>query len=95
MSGDVEPNAKETGLIRRLADYPGVVRQAGDDFSPALIANYAYQLACDFNSFYHDYSILGEADASVRRFRLTLSSTVARTLRDAFLLLGIEMPERM
>ncbi|MBQ9705489.1 MAG: arginine--tRNA ligase [Paludibacteraceae bacterium] len=95
VSGDVEPNAKETGLIRRLADYPGVVRQAGDDFSPALIANYAYQLACDFNSFYHDYSILGEADASVRRFRLTLSSTVARTLRDAFLLLGIEMPERM
>ena len=95
VSGEVVPNAKETGLIRRLADYPGVVRQAGDDFSPALIANYAYQLACDFNSFYHDYSILGEADASVRRFRLTLSSTVARTLRDAFLLLGIEMPERM
>ena len=88
-------NAKEVALVRRLGDYPSVVRQAGDEFSPAVLANYAYALACDFNSFYHDYSILGEADADVRALRLVLSRCVARTLCSAMGLLGIEMPERM
>ena len=86
---------KELALIQRLADYPAVVRQAGNDFSPAVIANYAYALACDFNSFYHDYSILNEPDAAVRAMRLTLSSTVAKVIRSAMALLGIEVPDRM
>ena len=88
-------NGKELSLIQCLADYPAVVRQAGNDFSPAVIANYAYALACDFNSFYHDYSILNEPDASVRAMRLTLSATVAKVIRSAMALLGIEVPDRM
>ena len=86
---------KELALIQRLVDYPAVVRQAGNDFSPAVIANYAYALACDFNSFYHDYSILNEPDATVRAMRLTLSATVAKVIRSAMALLGIEVPDRM
>ena len=88
-------NDKERGLIRRLAEFPAVVKQAGDEFSPAVIANYAYALACDFNSFYHDYSILNEADAAVRNLRLTLSASVAKVIKQAMYLLGIEVPERM
>lgn len=88
-------NDKELALIQRLADFPAAVRQAGNDFSPAVIANYAYSLACDFNSFYHDYSILNEADADVRALRLTLSATVAKVIRSAMALLGIEVPNRM
>lgn len=86
---------KELSLIRCLADYPAVVRQAGNDFSPAVIANYAYALACDFNSFYHDYSILNEPDVAVRAMRLTLSATVAKVIHSAMSLLGIEVPDRM
>ena len=86
---------KELALVQRLADYPAVVRQAGNDFSPAVIANYAYALACDFNSFYHDYSILNEPDAQVRAMRLTLSATVAKVICSAMALLGIEVPNRM
>ena len=86
---------KELALIQRLADYPAAVRQAGNDFSPAVIANYAYALACDFNSFYHDYSILNEPDAHVRAMRLALSAAVAKVIRSAMGLLGIEVPERM
>ena len=86
---------KELALVQRLADYPAVVRQAGNDFSPAVIANYAYALACDFNSFYHDYSILNEPDAAVRAMRLTLSATVAKVIRSAMALLGIDVPNRM
>ena len=86
---------KELALIQRLADYPAAVRQAGNDFSPAVIANYAYSLACDFNSFYHDYSILNEPDANVRTMRLALSAAVAKVIRSAMGLLGIEVPDRM
>lgn len=88
-------NDKELALIQRLADFPAAVRQAGNDFSPAVIANYAYSLACDFNSFYHDYSILNETDANVRALRLALSATVAKVIRSAMALLGIEVPNRM
>ena len=88
-------NDKEQALIQRLVEYPSVVRQAGDEFSPAVIANYAYALASEFNSFYHDYSILGEQDADVRLFRLVLCESVAKVLRSALDLLGIEVPERM
>ena len=86
---------KELSLIQRLVDYPAAVRQAGDEFSPAVIANYAYALACDFNSFYHDHSILNEADADKRALRLILAQTVAKVIKSAMSLLGIEVPNRM
>ena len=86
---------KELALIQRLCEYPGVVRTAGEEFSPAVLCNYAYALACDFNSFYHDLSILNEPDEHKRALRLLLAANVAKVLRSAFALLGIEMPERM
>ena len=86
---------KELTLIQRLTDYPAVVRQAGDDFSPAVVCNYAYALACDFNSFYHDLSILNEPDTSKKALRLLLAKNVAKVLYSSMALLGIEMPERM
>ena len=86
---------KELTLIQRLTEYPAAVRQAGEDFSPAQIAAYAYNVACDFNSFYHDYSILNEEDPAKRSLRIVLSDCVARVIGSAMSLLGIEMPERM
>lgn len=88
-------NEKELQLIQRLTEYPSVVRQAGDEFSPAVICNYAYALASDFNSFYHDYSVLNETNKVTRQLRITLSSCVAKVLLSAMTLLGIEMPDRM
>lgn len=95
LSGEAGLDPKELTLIQRLMEYPAVVRQAGQDFSPAVLCNYAYALACDFNSFYHDCSILNEPDQQKRALRLLLSQTVARTICDAMSLLGIEVPERM
>ena len=86
---------KELALIQRLCEYPSIVRNAGDNFSPAVICNYAYDLACDFNSFYHDLSILNEIDEQKRALRLLLAKNVAKVLESAMSLLGIEMPERM
>ena len=86
---------KELALIQRLCEYPTAVRTAGDEFSPAILCNYAYALACDFNSFYHDLSILNEPDEQKKTLRLLLSANVAKILNSAFGLLGIEMPERM
>ena len=91
----VVPNEKEVALIQRLADFPSVVEEAGKTYSPALAANYAYDLVKEYNQFYHDYQILREADNDVRAFRLTLSATVADTIRRAMWLLGIDVPERM
>ena len=93
--GVQELSEKELSLIQRLVDYPVAVRQAGDEFSPAVIANYAYALACDFNSFYHDHSILNEADEQKRALRLVLAQTVAKVIKSAMSLLGIEVPNRM
>lgn len=91
--GSLDP--KELALIQRLCDYPSTVRAAGDEFSPAILCNYAYALACDFNSFYHDLSILNEPDAQKKALRLLLAANVAKVLKNAMGLLGIEMPERM
>ena len=88
-------NDKEVALIQRLTDYPATVKQAGEDFSPAVLCNYAYALAQEFNSFYHDYSILNEADERKKNLRLLLSAEVAKVLKHAMALLGIEMPARM
>ena len=91
----VEPNEKEVTLIQRLADFPSIVAEAGRTYSPALIANFVYELVKEYNQFYHDYTILGEADAQVRAFRLVLSRQVAEIARRGIGLLGIEMPQRM
>ena len=91
----VEPNEKEVTLIQRLADFPSIIAEAGRTYSPALIANYVYELVKEYNQFYHDYTILGEADAQVRAFRLVLSRQVAEIARRGIGLLGIEMPQRM
>ncbi len=88
-------NDKEVALIQRLTDYPATVKQAGEEFSPAVLCNYAYALAQEFNSFYHDYSILNEADEQKKNLRLLLSAEVAKALKHAMALLGIEMPARM
>ncbi|MCM1290802.1 MAG: arginine--tRNA ligase [Prevotella sp.] len=89
------PDEIETQLIQKLADFPSVVAEAGKSYSPALIANYSYDLAKTYNRFYYDHPVLKEVDASKRALRLLLSKVVARTLRRAVGLLGIEMPERM
>jgi arginyl-tRNA synthetase len=91
----VEPNDKEISLIQLLADYPSTVADAGSSYSPALIANYAYDLVKEYNQFYHDYSILREEDAAVRSLRLALSEATSRVVRSAMSLLGIRVPERM
>ena len=93
--GKAIPNSKETTLIRKIASLPGVVKEAGDTFSPALLANYAYDLAKEYNQYYHDYPVMKEEDAAVRALRLRIAAETARTLRSALSLLGIEMPERM
>ena len=89
------PNEKEQTLIQKIADFPQTVAEAGRIYSPALIANYCYDLAKEYNQFYHDYQILREADPATRCLRLNLSAVTARTLRAGVSLLGIEMPERM
>ena len=91
----VEPCEREITLIQRLADFPAVVAEAGRNYSPALIANYAYELVKEYNQFYHDCSILKEEDASRRSMRLVLSEVTASTVRTAMGLLGIRVPERM
>ena len=95
LSDQLNLEEKELALIQRLTEYPSTVRTAGEEFSPAVICNYAYALACDFNSFYHDLSILNEPDAEKRTLRLMLAKNVAKILCSAMTLLGIEMPERM
>lgn len=89
------PNEKEISLIIKVTDFPAVVAEAGRSYSPSLIANYAYDLAKEYNQFYHDYPMLKEENEDVRTLRLLLSFTVGRTIKAATSLLGIEMPERM
>ena len=91
----VVPNEKESSLIQKLADFTVAVADAGRNYSPALIANYIYDLAKEYNQFYHDCSILKEQDGAVRAFRLLLSATVADVICRGMSLLGIEVPERM
>ena len=86
---------KEEGLIQMIADFAAIVRQAGEDYSPSVIANYTYDLVKEYNQFYHDFSILREADEAVKVFRLALSAEVAKVVRLGMGLLGIEVPSRM
>ena len=91
----IELSEKEEGLVQMLADFSAVVRQAGSDYLPSLIANYCYNLVKEYNQFYHDFSILREENADVKAFRLALSAEVAKIVRLGMGLLGIEVPERM
>ena len=91
----ISPNEREIALIQRLGDFPSVVQQAARDYSPAVIANYSYDLVKEYNQFYHDCSILREENEAVRSLRLALSDATARTIRTAMSLLGISVPERM
>lgn len=86
---------KEEELIARLAEYAEVVAEAGRNYSPAVIANYVYDLVKEYNQFYHEYSVLKEQDEALRGFRLALSASIAATISRGMSLLGIEMPERM
>ncbi|MDR1746603.1 MAG: arginine--tRNA ligase [Tannerella sp.] len=95
LPGAVPLNAKEESLIRLLYDYEAIVREAGETFSPACVANYVYDLVKEFNQFYHDYSILNETDGEIKKLRLMLSANVAKVVRSGLSLLGIEAPERM
>ena len=90
-----EPNDKEIALIQRIADFAEVVSEAGKTYSPALVANYAYELVKEYNQFYHDYQIMKEPNEDIRSFRLALSKVVGNTIQHAFWMLGIDVPERM
>lgn len=90
-----EISTKEEAVVQHLSDFASVVRQAGEEFAPNAIANYCYELAKEYNQFYHDYKVLGETDENKRQFRLVLSRNVAKVLCLGMGLLGIEMPERM
>ena len=90
-----EPNKKEAALIQKIDDFRNVVAEAGKKYSPAVIAKYCYELAKEYNQFYHDFSILKEENEPVRNLRLELSAITARTLKAGLALLGIEVPERM
>ena len=95
LSTNAPLNDKEIALIQKLNDYKSVVEQAGTDYSPSGIANYCYELTKDFNQFYHDYSILNANSEEEKTARLVLAANVAKTIKNAMQLLGIEVPERM
>ena len=95
LPADVEISTKEEEIIQHVAEFAAVVRQAGQDYSPSAVASYCYDLVKEYNQFYHDFSILREADEKKKLFRLVLSANVAKVVRLGMSLLGIEMPERM
>ena len=92
---NIQLNEKEVELIQKMNEFGAAVEQAGKDYSPSGIANYCYELTKVFNQFYHDYSILNEPDEQKKLFRLVLAKNVAKIIKNAMRLLGIEVPERM
>ena len=86
---------KERDILRIIYEYPAIVRQAGETLSPALVANYVYELVKEYNQFYHDFSILREEDHNTSIFRIELSVFTGMVIKSAMGLLGIEMPEKM
>ena len=88
-------NPKEKNLLKLIYDFPVVVKDAANNYSPALIANYVYELVKEYNQFYHDYSILKEKDIPLREFRLMVSEVTGRIILTGMSLLGIEVPDRM
>ncbi|MFW6370592.1 MAG: arginine--tRNA ligase [Bacteroidota bacterium] len=90
-----EISVKEKELLKRVAQFPDTVKEAGVNYSPAVIANYCYELGKEYNQFYHDHPILAENNDTVRDFRLLLSATVGKVVKTAMKLLGIDVPDRM
>ena len=95
INAGIKAGEKEISLIKILRRFTAVVSEAAGTYSPALVANYCYELAREYNQFYHDFSILGEPDSSIRNLRLAISDATSRVLGAGMWLLGIEMPERM
>jgi arginyl-tRNA synthetase len=91
----IKAGDKEIDLIRLLRKFTDIVSEAAHNYSPALVANYCYELSKEYNQFYHDFSILGEPDPATRSLRLDLSRVTSAILYSGMNLLGIEMPERM
>jgi arginyl-tRNA synthetase len=97
-SGQVQSitlHEKEKELIKQLQQYPEVIQSAAHNHSPALVANYMYELVKEYNSFYQSVSILGEQNQIQKNFRVQLSAQVANVVKSGFGLLGIQVPERM
>ena len=94
-TSSVSLHIKEKELIKQLELYPDIIQQAADNYSPALIANYTYDLVKEFNSFYQNVSILGESNEIKKRLRVQLADKVANVIKSAFSLLGIQVPSRM
>ena len=95
IDSEIDLNLKELELIKKISIFPEIVSEAGSSYSPALIANYCYDLAKEFNQFYHDYTILGENDESKKILRLVLTENTSKVIKNGMKLLGIECPERM
>lgn len=95
ISSDVDMHLKEKELIKQLQLYPEVIQNAAENYSPALVANYTYDLVKAYNSFYQSVPILAEIEEGKREFRVQLSKKVGEVIQAAFRLLGIEVPERM
>ncbi|SHF63439.1 arginine--tRNA ligase [Dysgonomonas macrotermitis] len=95
LNNKIELTEKEESLIQLLSEFGSIVKQAGDEYSPAVIANYIYELVKEYNQFYHDHSILKEENEDIRNFRLVLSKNISLTVKKGMQLLGIEVPDRM
>ncbi len=87
--------AKELQLIKLISQFPVAIKEAGDNYSPALVANYIYELVKEFNQFYHEFPILIEENSQIRNLRLVIAETVGKTIKTGMKLLGIDVPERM
>lgn len=95
LSGNIPLTGKEEALIQLTYEFSAIVTQAGEEYNPALIANYTYDLVKEYNQFYHDHSILKEQNNEIRNMRLILSDSIARIIKAGMQLLGIEVPDRM
>ena len=95
ISDDLKLTEKEKSVLKQLQLFPQIIQQAASQYSPALIANYTYDLVKEFNSFYQNISILGAENTALMHFRVQLCSAVGTTIKNAFSLLGIQVPERM
>jgi arginyl-tRNA synthetase len=95
IAGGLQVGAKELQLIKSISQFPATVKEAGDNYSPAVIANYIYELVKEFNQFYHEFPIIIEENADVRNLRLIIAENVGKTIKTGMKLLGIDVPERM
>lgn len=92
---EIQPGGKELQIIKLVSQFPVAIKEAGDNYSPALVANYIYELVKEFNQFYHEFPIIIEEDAEIRNLRLVIAETVGKTIKTGMKLLGIDVPERM